>query len=151
MSRFKSPALLLLLLLGLPAGADESGIKLTTLPERDRIEIQLANDDATLVEEERTLTLLKGRNQIQFAWDNVRIDKFDGLLVDYAREIGANMILRGIRAVSDFEYELQMAMMNRRLDSNLETVFLVPSESYSYLSSRLAREVASSVLGRPLG
>ncbi len=76
------------------------------------------------------------------SWDNVRIDSFDGLLVDYAREVGATVILRGIRAITDFEYELQMAMMNRRLEPRFETVFLVPSESYSYLSSRLVREIA---------
>ena len=74
--------------------------------------------------------------------DNVRVDSFSGLLVDYARAIGAGVILRGIRAVSDFEYELQMAMMNRHLHPELETMFLVPSEKYSYLSSRLVREVA---------
>ena len=76
-------------------------------------------------------------------WDNVDVDSFDGLLVDYAREAGATIILRGIRAVTDLEYEMQMAMMNRRLDERLETVFLVPSEAYSYVSSRLVREVAS--------
>lgn len=74
--------------------------------------------------------------------ENVRVDSFSGLLVDYARAIGAGVILRGIRAVSDFEYELQMAMMNRHLHPELETMFLVPSEKYSYLSSRLVREVA---------
>jgi len=76
-------------------------------------------------------------------WDNVDVDSFDGLLVDYARNAGATIILRGIRAVTDLEYEMQMAMMNRRLDETLETVFLVPSEAYSYVSSRLVREVAS--------
>jgi pantetheine-phosphate adenylyltransferase len=76
-------------------------------------------------------------------WDNVEVGSFDGLLVDYAREVGATIILRGIRAVTDLEYEMQMAMMNRRLDEGLETVFLVPSEAYSYVSSRLVREVAS--------
>ena len=76
------------------------------------------------------------------AWDNVRVDTFDGLLVDYVRKIEATVIVRGIRAVSDFEYELQMAMMNRRLEPGAETVFLVPSESYSYLSSKLVREIA---------
>jgi pantetheine-phosphate adenylyltransferase len=75
-------------------------------------------------------------------WPDVEVDSFDGLLVDYAREVGASMILRGLRAVSDFEYELQMAMMNRRLAPRLETVFLMPSEAYSYVSSRLVREVA---------
>lgn len=76
------------------------------------------------------------------AWDNVTIDAFDGLLVDYAQKVGATLILRGLRAVSDFEYELQMAMMNRRLAPDLETAFLMPSEAYSYVSSRLVREVA---------
>lgn len=76
-------------------------------------------------------------------WTNVEVDSFGGLLVDYARKIGASMILRGIRAITDLEYEMQMAMMNRRLDPNLETLFLVPSESYSFVSSRIVREVAS--------
>ena len=75
--------------------------------------------------------------------DHVEIDAFDGLLVDYARRIGASVILRGIRALTDFEYEMQMAMMNRRLAPQLEAVFLLPSEEYSFVSSRLVREVAS--------
>jgi len=73
---------------------------------------------------------------------NVEVDSFDGLLVDYARRLGAQVLLRGIRAVSDYEYELQMAMMNRRLEPTLETVFMLPAEAYSYLSSRLVREIA---------
>ncbi len=73
---------------------------------------------------------------------NVSVDSFDGLLVDFAREKGAKLILRGIRAVSDYEYELQMALMNRKLAPELETVFMLPSEAYSYLSSRLVKEVA---------
>lgn len=72
---------------------------------------------------------------------NVRVDSFDGLLVDYARTQGARVIVRGLRAVSDFELELQMAMMNRRLDEEVETVFMMPNESFSYVSSRLVREV----------
>ncbi len=75
-------------------------------------------------------------------WDNVGVDSFDGLLVDFAKQVGASIILRGIRAVTDLEYEMQMAMMNRRLSPELETAFLVPSEAYSYVSSRLVREVA---------
>jgi pantetheine-phosphate adenylyltransferase len=75
-------------------------------------------------------------------WSNVDVDSFDGLLVDYARSVQASVILRGIRVASDFEYEMQMAMMNRHLSPELETVFLVPSEAYSYVSSRLVREVA---------
>lgn len=74
--------------------------------------------------------------------EKVEVDSFDGLLVDYARERGANHILRGIRAVSDFEYEFQMALMNRRLSPTIETAFLMPREEYTYLSSRLVREVA---------
>ncbi len=81
-------------------------------------------------------------------WDNVEVDLFDGLLVEYARRRGASVILRGIRAVSDYEYELQMALMNRRLEPQLETVFMLPAERYSYLSSRLVREVAQ--LGGPV-
>lgn len=72
---------------------------------------------------------------------NVSVDSFDGLLVDFARRKKAKMILRGIRAVSDYEYELQMALMNRKLDPDLETVFMLPAEAYSYLSSRLVKEV----------
>ena len=76
----------------------------------------------------------------QFA--NVRIDTFDGLTVEYATRMKAKAVLRGIRAISDYEYELQMALMNRKLQPHLETVFMMPAEQYSYLSSRLVREVA---------
>ena len=73
---------------------------------------------------------------------NVRLDTFDGLMVDYASRVKAKAVLRGIRAISDYEYELQMALMNRKLRPELETVFMMPAEQYSYLSSRLVREVA---------
>lgn len=73
---------------------------------------------------------------------NVRIDMFEGLLVDYARELRASALLRGIRAISDYEYELQMALMNRKLNPHLETVFMMPAEAYSYVSSRLVKEIA---------
>jgi pantetheine-phosphate adenylyltransferase len=76
-------------------------------------------------------------------WPNVQIESFDGLLVDYARARGAQAVLRGIRAVSDYEYELQMAWMNRKLDPKLETVFMMPASAYSYLSSRLVREIVA--------
>lgn len=75
-------------------------------------------------------------------YPNVQVDSFDGLLVEYARRLDAQVLLRGIRAVSDYEYELQMAMMNRRLQPAVETVFMLPAEAYSYLSSRLVREIA---------
>ena len=77
-------------------------------------------------------------------WSGVEIDVFDGLLVDYARRRGAGVILRGIRAVSDYEYELQMALMNRKIEPTLETVFMMPADKYSYVSSRLVREVAQA-------
>lgn len=75
-------------------------------------------------------------------WPAVEVDVFYGLLVDYARKRGAGVILRGIRAVSDYEYELQMGLMNRKLEPRLETVFMLPGLSYSYLSSKLVREIA---------
>jgi pantetheine-phosphate adenylyltransferase len=81
-------------------------------------------------------------------WPGVEVDVFYGLLVDYARKRGAGVILRGIRAISDYEYELQMALMNRKLEPRLETVFMLPGESFSYLSSKLVREIAQ--LGGPL-
>ncbi len=73
---------------------------------------------------------------------NVSVTTFEGLLVDFAERINASVIVRGIRAVSDYEYELQMALMNRRLSSRVETVFMMPAETYSYLSSRLVKEIS---------
>ena len=74
---------------------------------------------------------------------NVEVDTFDGLLVDYVERRNAQVIVRGLRAVSDFEYEFQMALMNRRLNGKIETVFMMPAEQYSYISSRLIKEVFS--------
>ena len=73
---------------------------------------------------------------------SIPIRSFSGLLVDFAHEVGATLIVRGLRAVSDYEYELQMALMNRRLAPDIETVFLMAKEEYSYVSSRLVKEVA---------
>ena len=72
---------------------------------------------------------------------NVTVETFDGLLVDFARAKGAKAVIRGIRAVSDYEYEFQMAMMNRKLDPELETLFMMPAERYTYVSSRLIKGV----------
>jgi pantetheine-phosphate adenylyltransferase len=72
---------------------------------------------------------------------NIEVETFDGLLVEYARRRRASAIVRGLRAVSDFEYEFQMALMNRHLEPTLETVFMMPAEQYTYLSSRLIKEV----------
>jgi pantetheine-phosphate adenylyltransferase len=74
---------------------------------------------------------------------NVEVDTFDGLLVDYVSRRGAQVIVRGLRAVSDFEYEFQMALMNQRLNGKIETVFMMPAEQYTYISSRLIKEVFS--------
>src|SRR5438477_11100739 len=72
---------------------------------------------------------------------NVEVDTFDGLLVDYVARRHAQVIVRGLRAVSDFEYEFQMALMNQRLNATVETVFMMPAEQYTYISSRLIKEV----------
>src|SRR4051812_14261925 len=74
---------------------------------------------------------------------NVEVDKFEGLLVDYVEKRQAQVIVRGLRAVSDFEYEFQMALMNHRLSGKIETVFMMPAEQYTYTSSRLIKEVFS--------
>jgi pantetheine-phosphate adenylyltransferase len=73
---------------------------------------------------------------------NVRIAKLEGLLVDFAREHRASAIVRGLRAVSDFEFEFQMALMNRKMEPTIETIFLMPKEDYTYLSSRIVKEIA---------
>ena len=73
---------------------------------------------------------------------NVEVGRFDGLLVEYARQRGAVAIIRGLRALSDFEFEFQMALMNRHLDSNIETIFVMTKDAYSYTSSRLVKQVS---------
>ena len=79
---------------------------------------------------------LKGR-------DRIRVDSFNGLLVDYMNRCNGNVIIKGLRAISDFEYEFQMAQMNRKLNEKIETFFMMTSETYSYLSSRIVKEIAS--------
>jgi pantetheine-phosphate adenylyltransferase len=76
--------------------------------------------------------------------ESVDVRPFSGLLVDFAVQMGAAVVIRGLRVVSDFEYEFQMALMNRRLNDQVETVFLMPSEEYTYLNSSLVREIASA-------
>jgi len=76
-------------------------------------------------------------------YPNVEVDTFEGLLVDYVERRNAHVIVRGLRAVSDFEYEFQMALMNRRLNGKIETVFMMPAEQYTYTSSRLIKEIFS--------
>jgi len=86
---------------------------------------------------------LKIAREVFKSLPNVEVDTFDGLLVDYVERRGAQVIVRGLRAVSDFEFEFQMALMNRRLNGKIETVFMMPAEQYSYISSRLIKEVFS--------
>lgn len=73
---------------------------------------------------------------------NVKVDSFNGLLVDYVAERKAQAIVRGLRAVSDFEFEFQLALMNRKLDENIETIFMMPKDTYTFLSSRIVKEIA---------
>jgi pantetheine-phosphate adenylyltransferase len=87
--------------------------------------------------EERTEMLL----EVVHVYPNVEVDSFDGLLVDHAAAQSATVLLRGIRAISDYEYELQMALMNRRLRPGIETIFMMANEAYSFISSRLVKEV----------
>lgn len=87
--------------------------------------------------EERVAMLSEGIAQ----FENVSVSTFDGLLVDFAREQRAHAVVRGIRAISDYEYEFQMALMNRRLSPDVETIFLMPDAQYSFVSSRLVKEV----------
>jgi pantetheine-phosphate adenylyltransferase len=96
------------------------------------------------VDKDPLFTLAERREMLEEmikGYPNVSVDTFDGLLVEYAVQKKAKAVLRGIRAVSDYEYELQMALMNRKLQPQIETVFMMPAEAYSYLSSRLVKEV----------
>jgi pantetheine-phosphate adenylyltransferase len=107
----------------------------------DRLVVAVANNSA----KEPLFDLQERKRLIRAAvGDDARIDvrDFTGLLVDFAREVDASLIIRGLRAVSDFEYEFQMALMNRHLSSGLETVFMVPSLDTTYISSSIVREVA---------
>jgi pantetheine-phosphate adenylyltransferase len=92
-----------------------------------------------LFTEEERFELLKA---VTKHYNNVEVAVFDGLLVEYVRKHKAVAIIRGLRAVTDFEYEFQMALMNRKLDGKVETIFLVPNEKYTYLSSNMVREIA---------
>lgn len=113
----------------------------------DRLIVAVARnlDKDPLFDVEERIEMLEA---VTFDWKNVEVDVFDGLLVKYASAKDARVILRGIRAVSDYEYELQMALMNRKIEQQIETVFMMPAEAYSYLSSRLVKELAR--LGGPV-
>lgn len=81
-------------------------------------------------------------HEVSATMPNIRIARFDGLLMDFARKEQATAVVRGLRAVSDFEFEFQMALMNRKLEPQIETIFLMPAEKYTYLSSRIVKEIA---------
>ena len=106
----------------------------------DRLIVSILRNDAKqpLFSVEERMEML---HEVVQVYPNVEVDSFDGLLVDYAAEYGATVLLRGIRAISDYEYELQMALMNRRLKPEIETVFMMANEVYSFISSRLVKEV----------
>ncbi|MEI6806185.1 MAG: pantetheine-phosphate adenylyltransferase [Myxococcaceae bacterium] len=121
----------------------------------DRVIVALANNHnkQPTFSAEKRLELLRACTK---NLDKVEIDSFEGLLVDYARLKGINTVLRGLRAVSDFEYEFMMANMNRRIASDIDTVFMMTSETNFYVSSKLVREVAkfggdvSSLVPKPV-
>lgn len=107
----------------------------------DKVIVTIANNDAKspfFTLEERKLMVKEAVRDCP----NVETDTLEGLLIDYVHERGAGVIVRGLRAVSDFEFEFQMALMNRKLREEIETFFVVPSEDYTFISSRLVKEVA---------
>lgn len=107
----------------------------------DKVIITVARNSAKnpmFTEEERLEMIRKSVRQ----YKHVEVDSFSGLVVDYARQKKAVAIVRGLRAISDFEYEMQMALMNRKLNDQFETVFLMPNEKYTYLNSSIVREIA---------
>lgn len=113
-----------------------------TLQVFDQVIIAIATNpekDHSLFTVEERLAMI--HEVFQESGKRVKVDSFEGLLVDYAERIGAQVIVRGLRAISDFEYEFQMAMMNRELKPNIETLFMMTGESYFYISSRLVKEV----------
>jgi pantetheine-phosphate adenylyltransferase len=107
----------------------------------DKVIITIAQNSAKnpLFTEDERFELL---NAVTKRYGRVEVAMFDGLLVDYVRKQKAVAIIRGLRAMTDFEYELQMALMNRKLDDHVETIFLMPNEKYTYLSSNMVREIA---------
>jgi pantetheine-phosphate adenylyltransferase len=108
----------------------------------DRLIVTILRNDAKkpLFSVEERMEML---HEVLYPYPNVGVDSFDGLLVQHAAARSATVLLRGIRAISDYEYELQMALMNRRLQPDIETVFLMAHEAYSFISSRLVKEVFS--------
>lgn len=111
-----------------------------TIFDRVIVAVLINRDKEPLFSVDERLEMLRN---VTKQWDNVAVDQFEGLLVNFAVARRARVIIRGIRAVTDFDYEFQMALMNRRIEPAIETVFLTPAETYSYLSSSLVKEVFS--------
>lgn len=107
----------------------------------DKVIVSIARNSSKdpLFPEQERLELIR---QAIKSYKQVEVDSFEGLLVDYAKKKKATAVVRGLRAISDFEYELQMALMNRKLNPNVQTVFLMPNEKYTYLNSTIVREIA---------
>ncbi len=107
----------------------------------DTVIITIARNSSKnpLFSERERLQLIK---KVTKGYPQVEVDSFDGLLVEYARQKNATALVRGLRAISDFEYEFQMALMNRKLNQRLETVFLMPNEKFTYLNSNIIRELS---------
>jgi pantetheine-phosphate adenylyltransferase len=107
----------------------------------DNVIVGIANN-----EEKKALFSLKERVQLVeqsiSELPNVRVDSFSGLLVDYVEKAGGQAVIRGLRAISDFEFEFQLALMNRKLNERVETIFMMPKETYTFLSSRIIKEIA---------
>ena len=114
----------------------------------DRVVLAVAQND-----EKRPLFTLEDRlemaRQTVVDLENVEVDVFDGLLVDYVESLSGSVVIRGLRAVLDFEFEFQMALMNRKLNERVETIFMMPRDTYPFLSSRLVKEIAR--LGGDIG
>lgn len=109
-------------------------------PLVDKLVVAVLDNEtkSALFKVEERVAMLK---DVLKVFPNVEVDSFNGLLIDYARRKGARLLLRGIRAISDYEYELQMALMNRRLAPEIETMFMMAGEAHSFISSRLVKEV----------
>ena len=107
----------------------------------DEVVVAVAFNDQKqgLFSAEERLALIR---EVSSTMPNIRIAQFDGLLMDFAKKEQATAVVRGLRAVSDFEFEFQMALMNRKLEPQIETIFLMPAEKYTYLSSRIVKEIA---------
>ena len=115
----------------------QRGVKLF---DRLIVAVLINLDKKPLLTPEQRLDIL---GEVTKPWKNVEVDSFQGLLVNYAVAKKAKVILRGIRAVTDYDYEFQMALMNRRMRPDIETVFMMPAEAYSYLSSSLVKEISA--------